>query len=227
MQTIQSKNERVSKIGPLSARTSSEFLFVRELTHRINNEYASAIGFVSLIAARTTDVEVKSALSQVTDLLHKYADVHRSLQMPATSTIVESSEYIRGLCQSIGRARLERRNIKLVLREFPFEIRSEQRWKLGMIIAELITNSMRHAFDERGGTILVEMSAAGSVAQCRVTDNGSFRGTPRPGQGLMIIDALTKELHGTIEHRFEEEGATSVLKFPINDDISLRLATQP
>jgi two-component sensor histidine kinase len=110
---------------------------------------------------------------------------------------------------------LDRRDIELVLVEYPLHMRSEQCWRLGMIVSELITNSARHAFGDRGGTIRVELSGSGPFAECCVTDNGSSRGCHRPGRGLQIIDALAKELNGEIVHRFGTEGAQSRLIFPL------------
>ena len=51
---------------------------LRELNHRIKNEFASAISAVSLAAARSDNAEVKLALTDVTELLHRYVDVHRA-----------------------------------------------------------------------------------------------------------------------------------------------------
>jgi two-component sensor histidine kinase len=194
----------------------NDHLLVRELTHRINNEFASAIGLVSLIAARSASDEIKRALSDIMSLLHAYAGVHRALQIPAYSTVIDASAYIRVLCQSIRRARLDHRNIELALVEHPLQMGSERCWKLGMIVSELITNSARHAFDDRGGTIQIELSGSGPVAQCCVTDNGSSPGSCRPGDGLKIVDALAKELNGEIVHTFGTDGALSVLIFPIS-----------
>jgi two-component sensor histidine kinase len=197
-----------------SADVSNDHLLVRELTHRVTNEFASVIGLVSLIAARSTNDDVKDSLSCVMNLLHDYAGAHRALQMPSYGTVVDASRYIRALCQSIRRARLDYRNIELVLVECPLQMRSDRCWKLGMIVSELITNSMRHAFDGRSGTIRVELTESGSFAQCCVMDNGSSRGCHAPGEGLKIVEALAKELNGEIAHRFGPEGARSMVIFP-------------
>jgi two-component sensor histidine kinase len=205
-----------------SADVSNDHLLVRELSHRVTNEFASVIGLVSLIAARSTNDDVKDSLSCVMNLLHDYAGAHRALQMPSFSPAVDASQYIRALCQSIRRARLDYRNIELVLVECPLQMRSDQCWKLGMIVSELITNSMRHAFDGRSGTIRVELTESGSFAQCCITDNGSSRGCHAPGKGLKIVEALAKELNGEITHRFGPEGARSIVIFP-NSIESLQL----
>jgi two-component sensor histidine kinase len=54
------------------------------------------------------------------------------------------------------------------------------------------------------------------LVQCCIMDNGSSRGSHRPGQGLRIVDALAKEMNGRIDHRFGAGGATSILRFPIS-----------
>jgi two-component sensor histidine kinase len=61
-----------------------ERLLMDELTHRINNEFASVIGVVSLAAARSGNQEVRVALTDVIELLGHYADVHRSLSCRQT-----------------------------------------------------------------------------------------------------------------------------------------------
>ncbi len=53
-------------LDPNRPRNSSDHLLVRELTHRINNEFASVIGRASLFAARSTNHEVKKALAAIT-----------------------------------------------------------------------------------------------------------------------------------------------------------------
>ncbi len=118
-------------------------------------------------------------------------------------TKIDASGYIRASCQSIQSARLDHRHINLVLVEVPLRLRSEQCWKLGMIIAELITNSTRYAFDDGGGTIRIEMSASGPFAQCCITDNGSSHVPLQPGHGLKIVDVLARNLNGRIDHQFE------------------------
>ena len=194
---------------------SNEYLLVREITHRINNEFASVIGFVSVLNAGSSSAEVKAVLAQVAGLLHKYSGAHRALEMPTYSTVVDASCYLRALCQSIRIAKLDYRDIELVLVEYPLRMHSERCWKLGMIASELITNSARHAFHDRGGIIRITLSESGSFARCCVTDNGSSRLPPTSGDGLKIVEALAKELGGTIVHRFGAEGAVSVLLFPI------------
>ena len=67
---------------PSSKRSSSEArLLLREYSHRINNEFASAIGAISVAAAHSADNEAKAVLAAVQDQLQNYALVHHALQL--------------------------------------------------------------------------------------------------------------------------------------------------
>ena len=199
-------------------------LLLREFSHRINNEFASAIGVISIAAARSADDEAKVALAAVRDRLQNYALVHHALQMPKDVSCIDAAAYLRQLCWAISRSKLERKGIELRFVERTFRMNSERCWRLGLIVSELITNAERHAFRNGGGSIRVELLPSLSFVECRVTDNGTAEANARPGHGLKIVEALAKSLGGTIDQCFGPHGATAVLIFPADMDTSERLA---
>jgi two-component sensor histidine kinase len=208
-----------------SSKYSSSDVLLREITHRVKNEFASAIQVLSFAAEKSPDRNVKAALNGVMEKLHDYARVHRALQMPAGNDCIDAAAYLRELCGSISRSKLENRNIELVLVERPFRMSSERCWLLGMIIAELITNAARHAFDRKGGTVRIECRPSGEFVECRVSDNGSAS-TPgvRPGSGLRIIDALAQKLDAEFQFNLGEAGSEAVIILPIAYDVCLEAA---
>ena len=142
-------------------------LLLREFSHRINNEFASAIGVISLAAARCESNAAKAALSAVQNQLHSYAKVHHALQMPEYSVFVDASAYLRQPCQALSCSKLESNGIELVFVSSPIQLSSERCWRLGLIVSELVTNAARHAFKDRSGTVRVELLPSPSFLQCR------------------------------------------------------------
>lgn len=189
-------------------------LLVHELTHRINNEIASMIGVVSLAAARSGNRDVAIALTGVTELLHHHADVYRALQMPEYRTRIDAAEYVKQLCLSISRSKLDYMKIGMVLAARPLSMQSDRCWRLGMIVYELVTNAARHAFNGKGGEIRVELLRSGPFVECRVLDNGSAPANIRPGHGLKIIEELVEGLDGRFEQQFGAWGSTSTVIIP-------------
>jgi two-component sensor histidine kinase len=206
-----------------SAGSDEARLLMREFSHRINNEFASAIGALS-IAARSAKDEAKAALAAVQDQLQMYARVHHALQMPEHTSRIDAAAYLRQLCRAISRSRLESKDIELLLVERTLQMNSVRCWRLGLIVSELITNAERHAFRNGGGLIRVELLPSLSLVECRVTDNGTSKANARPRHGLKIVEALAKSLGGTIDQRFGPRGATAVLIFPTEIDITERSA---
>jgi two-component sensor histidine kinase len=202
------------ELTAIKSALPEERLLISELTHRINNEFASVANMISFAAARTQSVEARSALTAVMDRLEDYLRVHRALQMPHTSEIVDASAHLRELCRSISRSKLDRKNIDLVFAEQPLSLTSEQCWLLGMIVYELINNAARHAFDEAGGEIRVEIAQVGRCVKCHVSDDGAAPFRLRRGRGLKIIEELAARLHGQLAQHFGFPGSSSRVVFP-------------
>ena len=193
----------------------AERLLLREFSHRISNELAFAIGSLSLAAARCGNSEARIALTAVQDRLQSFARVHSSLQMPDHSTVIDVTAYLHKLCEAISHSKLEARGIELSLALQPFRMSSQRCWYLGMIVFELITNAVRHAFDQGPGQIRLELLPSGMFVECRVTDNGMSDANICPGTGLKIVEALAASLHGTIDVQFGPQGSRSALIFPL------------
>jgi len=192
-----------------------ERVLLRELNHRINNEFTSAINCVSVAAVRTDNVEVKTALGKVVELLHQYADVHRALKMPDRDDVINAAPYLQALCRSMSRSKLDRMDIKLVLVADTVWLHSERCWQLEMIVYGLVTNVARHAFLEgKDGEVRVELSRAGASARCGVSDNGSAVAGVRPARGLKVIGDLAKSLGGQVDYSLGVKGSSFMLALP-------------
>jgi two-component sensor histidine kinase len=209
-----SRQQQVTVEFDPQVRLLHQAVLLYELNHRINNEYASAISAVSLAAAHSCNEEV------VNELLH--SDVHRALQMPEADGLVDAATYLRRLCLSISRSKLNHLEIHLVLAACPLLLRSDRCWRLGMIVYELITNAARRAFSDGKREIRVALLRAGSYATCKVQDNGSPPKSVVPGRGLKIVHELVKTLNGNLKHQFGSHGSISLLAFPYSDGAQKR-----
>ncbi|HEY4855283.1 MAG TPA: histidine kinase dimerization/phosphoacceptor domain -containing protein [Xanthobacteraceae bacterium] len=75
----------------LTSEVSDEArLLLREFSHRINNEFTSAIGVISIVARSAND-EAKVALAVVEDWLQNYALMHHALRMPEHTSRIDAA----------------------------------------------------------------------------------------------------------------------------------------
>jgi two-component sensor histidine kinase len=193
-------------------------LLLRELNHRIGNELTSAICAVSAKAVQSDSVAVKAALLDVVDLLHHCADVHRALHMPDQGRLTDAARYLQQLCLSVTKYQLDRRGMRVLFSADDLRLEGERCWKVGLIVSELLTNVARHAqFDGRHPELRVELTLAGNVVRCKVSDNGLAPEPVRRGRGLTIIGELANSLGGRVHTSCAAEGYSFLVTFPLTD----------
>jgi two-component sensor histidine kinase len=196
---------------------SSERLLLSELAHRLSNELTAAVGLIDLASLRAKTTDARQTLDAVRESLASFARVNQALQVPRLRTRMDARPYLRRLCDAIRDAKLQQCGIDLWYVDQTLLIDSEKCWKLGMIVFELVTNSAKHAFREAAGTIKVEVYCIGHTVRCRVEDNGSSPSPSlEPGTGLSIVNALARELGGTLHQRIDSAGSVSTVIFPLS-----------
>src|ERR1700685_61820 len=121
--------DRVIETSSADGLFAEARLLLREYSHRINNEFASAIGVISIAAARSPNEQTKAVLTAVETQLQSYAQVHHVLQMPEHSTRIDASAYLRQLCRAISRSKLDAKGIELLFVERSFQMDSERCWR--------------------------------------------------------------------------------------------------
>jgi two-component sensor histidine kinase len=195
-----------------------ERTLVRELTHRVNNQLASAIDVVTAAAVRAEHPEAKVALGNVADLLQEQANVHRVLTIPEGDALVDAAQYLRQLCLATTRTLLEPIGVHLSFQADTLPLELERCWRLAMAVHELLTNSARHAcFDGRAGEIKIRLSLADRVVNCINADNGSLSARLKPARGLGMVRDLIESLGGRLEYGFGPEYSSFLLVFLLTE----------
>jgi two-component sensor histidine kinase len=207
---------QIGAISPSEASTEPPpLLLVGEISHRVLNEYTHAIATLSLARARTTDITARSALADAESRLRAYADVHRALRPPPNGRPCDLGQYLEAVRTALSCASLRDRGVHLTLIPSDVSLAAERCWRVVLIMAELVNNAVRHAFDGGGGRILVEVESLGPTILCRVADDGRPpSSSPPQGWGRGIVKSLTHTLGGEIEWLFEPSGTKVVLQIP-------------
>lgn len=199
------------------ARERSNTLF-RELQHRVANNLQLVS---SLLYLRKKMLEPDSVAARVLGAAQSRLDqmsrVHRRLHDPgAVDLPVE--HYLEDLCTDLIKAS-DAPYVRLTVEAAPIKLDLEALMSVSLIVAELVTNSLKHAFRDRSdGSIAISFTVSKHVLTLTVADNGcglppncgDARGT---GLGQGILQSLASQLSGKLifEHG---KGTTARLTFP-------------
>jgi two-component system, sensor histidine kinase PdtaS len=139
---------------------------------------------------------------------------HDQLAPTQGGETVHLPTYLRALTASIQKP-LETVTVEVQVDELNVPI--EYAVPVGLIINELVTNSVKHAFDESGGTIYVELCGFGqNMIRLKVADNGRGIDRSRPGgSGLKLIEGVARQIRGQVERESVGKGATTCVTFTL------------
>lgn len=184
-----------------------------ELNHRVRNNLQLIMSFLMLSKVRAKTEEAKillqGAIARVKGVGIIQDELHRS-----ASGSVELSEYLSGLAQSVLRAE-STGDLELVIETHPIKVPYDLASNLGMIVNELITNSVKHAGSENKKIYLflnrylenIELV----VADCGVGFTSVDRSPNVQIQGGSLVDALVKRSNGTITRKNANGAHVAVL----------------
>lgn len=195
------------------SRERSNVLF-RELQHRVANNLQFVASFLWL---RRKSLPAGSAGAAALDAARSRLDtmsrVHRRLHDPS-SVDQPIGDYLRTLCMDLIQTS-DTQGVRLVVRSDPVRLNLEALMSVSLIVAELVTNSLKHAFRGReDGEIRIGVTLEKGHYAVTVADDGP--GIPKKdvatktGQlGRSILDSLAGQLKGRICY---EGGSGAVVK---------------
>jgi two-component sensor histidine kinase len=188
---------------------------LREFQHRVKNNLQTIISFLAL-QRRHASPDDRDRFVSVMERVHAIALAQDQLSFEAGVSNVEFGDYLRALCANIDPQR-EKVTIE-VETDRGVLLPLDRAVAAGLIVNELVTNSLKYAFDENGGAVRVIFTMSpelGEACLC-VEDNGRGMGPPRKGGlGLQLIEAFTNQLDGQIEQEPVEKGTRTCVRFPL------------
>jgi len=145
------------------------------------------------------DRSVREAVMQFEAQLIALADLHRTMAPEAGNGPVSVDLYFETLCKSLCDALLAPRGIQCRAKIDAGFLPAMVCRRLGFIVAELVTNAMKHAFVGRmDGSVSVEMIRLNGRWFCTVSDDGVGVCVQGQGKGLDIVRTLARSINGEV-----------------------------
>ncbi|WP_424135451.1 sensor histidine kinase [Roseomonas chloroacetimidivorans] len=194
---------------------AQERMLRSELEHRSKNDLQLIMSLLVMQRRRSTDPEVKRMLSHVLDRVTAIGVAHDQLNLDRSTGQIELSDYLQALCANLSQRR-EGVAIETMLDRV--EMPHVRAVPLGLIVNELVTNALKHAFPEgRCGTIRVEFAnSPGGEGRLCVRDDGVGMGPPRPGSsGTELVQRLVQQVGGRLARAEQMQGTGICVFFPL------------
>ena len=220
--------ERKQTEEALQASLREKEVLLKEIHHRVKNNMQVISSLVSLQADTIDNPSLRGLFNDLRDQVRSMALVHEKLYQSSSLANVNFAEYTHSLLNYLWRAHGEvAAAIRLTLNMQPVSISVEKAVPCGLILNELVTNALKHAFRDRtNGEITITLHAGpDNRIRLRVSDNGV--GLPAnvdwkksPSLGLRLVQMLAGQLRGKLE--VERDNGTTVTLTFVTEELGAR-----
>ena len=195
-------------------------LLVREMRHRVLNNLATLAGYLSLqITGHESDEAgsiLKSAISQTKGMQLLFDKLYRPGHREGVSLRSFMPDLVDEILGTFGR----RSEVVATVDIDDVVIDSSRLSALGIMVNELITNSMKHA-SKGTARLAISLTATREGERIRLVYGDNGPGLPpgvsvseSPGFGLTLIEGLADQIDGTL--RIESgDGARFIVEFDL------------
>jgi PAS domain S-box-containing protein len=233
--TIVSRDitERKQTEANLADTLHEKTVLLQEIHHRVKNNLQVVASLLALQAHSLTDEVAKNALTESRSRVLAMATVHKALYESDSLSRVDFAAYLRQLVPSM----LKSSSATYIAINYdlePVELSIEDAIPCGLIINELLSNTLKHAFVgvERVPLVKIQLKQQDQTVHVGVIDNGC--GLPEhinndtltslDSLGMSIIAALAGQVAGTLQLERLEPGSAITLQFSVQQPTSQPLA---
>lgn len=205
--TLRYAIERRRGQHALEAAVRERDVLFRELHHRAKNNLQIISSLLNMQARRSDDPRFRALVCAAQERVEAIALAHAELDRAPDVGRIDLSAYLTRLARAAHRAHGgEERGIELELEVDACERPLDQAVAIGLLVNELLTNALKHAFpDQRTGTLRLALSEDEESCCLVVEDDGVGlddqveERMPRP-LGLELVATLAEQLDSSLEH---------------------------
>ncbi|MEM7557121.1 MAG: histidine kinase dimerization/phosphoacceptor domain -containing protein, partial [Cyanobacteria bacterium P01_A01_bin.84] len=213
--------QKQAQAATKEAETKS--ILLKEIHHRVKNNLQVVSSLLDLQSEQIQDQTAQTLLEKSQARIYTMALIHENLYSTKNLDRIDFSEYVTSLCQYLFDSFVQEiKQIKLNLELEPTEMSIDLATPCGLIINELVTNSLEHGFVGRStGEIKIQFKKYEQNCYLCIQDNGcgfNFNWKKISGNtkflGLsLVISLVEKQLHGTWLVK-ENQGFVIEITFP-------------
>jgi two-component sensor histidine kinase len=207
--SINESNTKVEKIKAeekLRDSLKEKELLLREIHHRVKNNLQIISSLVKLQAVSQKNKETQDILLETNNRIMAMSIIHQKLYQSVNISKVNFEEYPKSLMSYLSNIYSDKKsNIRFNVNVDNVNLDVDTSVPCGLLMNEIITNSLKHAFDERGGEINLEMKKHNdNKYYLIISDNGKglgfdFDEYSGDTLGVQLIRALVNQLDGNLE----------------------------
>ncbi len=227
---VQDVTEQKLADQKIKSSLKEKEVLLKEIHHRVKNNMAVISSLLSLPSGYVDDKKYVDMFNESQSRIRSMALVHEKLYQSDDFAHIDVQDYVSSLAQNVKSTFMGKKDVSTDISVEAMDLDIDNLIPCGLIINELLTNALKHAFDGVDSPeISISMVKVDEDNVClTIRDNGiglpeGFDISRSKGLGLKLVLTLTRQLDGKLE-AVSGNGTTFRLTFPEKFELARHLS---
>ena len=189
--------------GELREAISVRDSAVSEIHHRVKNNLQIVTSFLSLQSRQISDPAGREALAKAQHRISALAIVHQTLYQNERLETVSLNPFLTSLINHLREALgMDESGISVTQSYVECDRKADEAIPIALFLVEAVTNAVKFAFNDKGGSISVSLSSIEDEIVLLVEDNGQGYApgdNALKGLGSRLMEAFARQISARLE----------------------------
>ncbi|MFC3167028.1 sensor histidine kinase, partial [Paracoccus fontiphilus] len=192
---------------------------LEEINHRVMNSLTMIAGVISLEARNLSDETCKAALARIRSRVDAIGRLYKTLSRSGSVDSVGTRDYLTALASDLISTSEQADCLSLSLELDDIPLSTEVAVPLGLVVNELITNSIKYAYNGRSsGSLAITLRGLPDRLEVKISDDGPGidpNARVDSGLGQKLTEAFMTQLGGVLITDSNRDGTTHAFTVPL------------
>jgi two-component sensor histidine kinase len=210
----------MQRVRELEAALERAEALLHDVDHRAKNSLQVVSSLILLKARRLQDKQARDALLGLSERVSALSAAHRVTHAAEDPNLFSVGDFLAELVPDLAASAGDR--IAVETEAEAIAVAAGKAAPLALIVSELVTNALKHAFPEgRAGRLSVKATKPGDRLRIVIEDDGIGLedGTPPDGEfGRTLVDMLVRQLRAQIAWEDADPGTRVSITIPLDGE---------
>jgi two-component sensor histidine kinase len=186
-------------------------LLLQEIHHRVKNNLQVITSLLRIQASKLDSEEAKSNFQDAINRIMTMSLIHQKMYERENLSEIELHDYFDSLLNDLIRSSIHGEDVLTDVHIGVKSVGAKSIVPLALIITELVTNSLKHAFEGEGEKLIqLKINATNDPDEFDLIyyDSGKWKDAQRPDSfGLSLVETFTEQLEGSFKRDLRDHGS--------------------
>lgn len=193
-------------------------VLLKEIHHRVKNNLQVITSLLRLQSSDLNQNDVKIHFDDAINRIMTLSLIHQKMYQKDNLSLIDTQDYFNTLIADLITSLSVNIPVQLKINSEIDYIGTKSFVPLALIISELVSNSLKHAF-KNDGFIAIDFVKEDHLVHVRYFDNGNWKdGQEKSSFGIQLVQTLCRQLGGTYKREILSKGTTyHLIALDVND----------